>query len=269
MNSARAAKYVVDTSTSANIIMRISSPLPQQTLNPSSIMKTKYLLLLALLPTLAFGQFKLQEFNEDTDTVVTTTADSGQQWELSGTTEDLTQFSGTSNPFNWRNWQNYSSVDVSGGILEGQIDGTSPRLLTDTNAYSLSTETFRYMELTVSRDNQSGEGTVFYREDGNSVATSGQNANFGMTNSVGSDQVSFIFDMNDVAEWGDGDSGNLTGLGLALHDGGGTSVVNASDFVSSVRLSDSINQVPEPATWALMSGIAALCAAGLRRSNRR
>ena len=77
-------------------------------------------LLVGCIAPQAHAQLLLQQYNQTDNTVVFTTATgSGNRYALSGTIADLSQFSGTSNPFNWRNWTEYSSTSVSGGVFQG------------------------------------------------------------------------------------------------------------------------------------------------------
>jgi hypothetical protein len=182
----------------------------------------------------------IQEFNVSGNKVISTTAP-GRYWRLSGTIADLSGFSGTTNPYSWASWQNYT-VSVSEGVLTAEINATSPRLQTDSNAYSLSMDTYRYLELEFSREAVSGEGKIYFRKNGNSIATSGQNALFSIKDEEGSSTIKFIFDMQTFAAW---TGGNLTGLGLELHTGAGTSILHTEDVIKSVRLASKIEDVPQ------------------------
>jgi hypothetical protein len=222
----------------------------------------------------SYGQLLLQQYNATQSSVVATTAPVGERWELGGTILDLTQFSGTGNtstenPFGWANWSNYKSVNVVGGVWQGTAEAAGPRMLTGTNAYAIDMSTYRYLELTIRKQSEVGTGIVYFRVNGNSIATSGQNGAFNITNAgtakISTDVNTIILDMQQVAAW---TGSNMTGLGLVLHSGQGDSVINTTDYLYSVRLSDSIAAIPEPTTSALL-GAVALGAFLLRRRNRQ
>jgi hypothetical protein len=222
-----------------------------------------------ITPALCYGQLLVQQRNED-GTFLTTTATGGNYWSLSGTIHDLTQFSGTNNPFGWTNSFNYESISVVDGVWQGTATGTSPRMMS-ANTYDYSMGTYRYLEFTIRKQSILGTGVVRFGKDGNSVVTSGQVGTFTIQNgppaSIDTKQNTFILDMNALPTW---TSGNLTALALELHEGQANSVIGTTDYLYSVRISDGITAIPEPTSAALLlAGAGAIGLAVLRRKAAR
>lgn len=180
----------------------------------------------------------IQEINLTQNQVISTTS-FGQYWGLSGQIADLTGFSGTSNPAGWTAWIN-CTTSVSNGALYVDNTAVTPRFMTASTAYSLSMDTYRYLEIEFVRG-AAGSGIIYFRKDGNSIATSGQNGSFSFGTSVG-DTGKIILDMQQIVAWS---GGNLTGLGLEMHVGLASSVIGTRDIIKSVRLATDIS----PAVW--------------------
>lgn len=215
------------------------------------------------------GQFLIQNMNVTQDNIISTTAAAGNVWQLSGTVQDLSQFSGTDNPFGFANWEGHSSVTVSGGVLTAVPNSSAAaRILTATNAYPNFPEaTYRYLELTISRELISGSGRIFYRKDGNSIATAGQNLGFSWSNTdvASNDMQTVILDMWELPAW---TNNSLTGLGFELQEGVAASKVDTSNIIYSVRLSTGITAIPEPNAYAAVLALAAVFFIIFRRFNK-
>jgi arylsulfatase A len=205
---------------------------------------------LPFFASLSHGQFSLQQFNETDSDIVTTTAPMGHYYELSGNIQDLSQFSGVGNslaenPFGWLNWRGYSSVAVNAGVMEGLIcsdSGYDPvRLISSRYAYLLDPNKFRYMEITFAKESNLGSGQIWFRVNGNSIATPGQTGSFNIQNVALADEKinSIILDMHELDSWVG--ASKITGLGLDIHVGHGETKNNTTDYLHSVRISDKIS----------------------------
>ena len=160
---------------------------------------------------------------------------------LSGKVASLTGFEVATNPFGWMNWLNYSEVVVETTSIKGVIgnSGTSPvRFMTRPNAFKLPLDEYKYLELTFERESSAGDGVVYFRKDENSLATDGQRFNFPISQHDG--KVTVILDASEISAWA---NGNLTGIGLGLHEGAGASKDYTNDRIHSIRLAIDIKQL--------------------------
>jgi hypothetical protein len=215
--------------------------------------------------------FLLQNYNQTQNNYISTTAAPGYHWELSGTIEDLAQFSGSANPFGFTNWMGHSSVTVVDGVLH-----LTPNVATEARIFNASTTaypyyseaTYRYLELTVSREFVAGSGRFYYRKDGNSIATSGQNGTWSWSNDDinPGDIQTVLLDLQELNAWG---NGSLTAIGFELQAGVAGSKVGTTNHIYSIRLGSDIAAIPEPSTYGLAVSLLVLGTVALRRRFNR
>lgn len=171
----------------------------------------------------------------------------GDDFVLSGQIEDLTAFAGIENLFEWGIWPDvpYDSVSVKSGVLVAKVGeaGTRPvRLISSPLAWWLDMDQFRYLEIEFSREQSIGNGHIWFRKNGNSVVTPGQNASFRISDGHHGDHIRLILDLGEVKTWG---AGALTGLGLDLHVGTGASKDSTTDRLFRIRLATEISPAPK------------------------
>jgi hypothetical protein len=162
--------------------------------------------------------------------------------EIGGEILDLAKFDDEANPFGWSNWMSYDSVQVENGSLAGRIgeSATRPaRLITDRYAYFIDPDRYRFLELTFTREKDLGDLVVYFRVDGNSVATAGQalEVRFDMPEDVAADRTSVIVDMSLAEAWG---RGVVTGLGLDLQSSVAGSKDGTLHGLHSVRIGSAL-----------------------------
>lgn len=162
---------------------------------------------------------------------------------LAGQIEDLSAFAGIENPFEWGIWPDvpYDSVAVKDGVLVAKVGeaGTRPaRIISSPLAWWLDMDQFRYLEIEFSREQSIGNGHLWFRKNGNSVVTPGQNALFRISDGHHGDRIRLILDLKKINSWGEG---ALTGLGLDFHVGAGPSRNNTIDRIYSIRIATDIS----------------------------
>lgn len=173
-------------------------------------------------------------------------ADAPKRSELVGDIQDLGGFDKPDNPFGWRDWQNHASVEVREGVLTAEIGqaGTAPaRLISDRYAYFLDPDAYRYLELIFQRETTRGDLVVYFRKDGNSVATQGQSIEVPIPSEATSpgDKLRVIVDMSRAPAW---KGGVVTGFGLNLTRGVADSKNGSTTRLHALRLGSELSAAP-------------------------
>jgi alpha-L-rhamnosidase len=184
-----------------------------------------------------FGGMILQEFNVSCDRVLA--GEASKRIQLTGEIEDLTRFAGANNPFTWgsRTDVPYGSIEVKEGVLIAKIATHAAQLITPSRVWQLDMDKYRYLEIVFSREFGRGNGRLWFRRNGNSIVTPGQNVQFRISEANSGDKVRIILDLKALPGW---EKDILTGLALDFHGDIGSLGNGTVDRLYSVRIATDV-----------------------------